>query len=131
PDGAKALFARVNQGAGFQAWDRAPGYPSRRPSFTAHSDEVEIFIDPTISKALAGPNEVSSWPVGSTIVKEGFDGDARSLVAIMEKRADGWYWAEYNGDGDPLYSGHPKTCTDCHQHRATYSDFVYSFEFPK
>lgn len=133
PEGAKQLYAKVNEGAGFKAWQRAPGFPSRKPSFTAHSDEVEIWVNPTITAALAGPEPIRSWPVGSIIVKEGFTprSNGRSLVAIMEKRADGWYWAEYSGDGDPLYSGKPTTCTECHNNRAGYSDWVYAFELPK
>src|SRR5436190_21757465 len=75
PEGAKQLFAKISAGAGFRAsegWRRAPGYPGRKPSFTAHSDEVEIFINKPIADALASATPVTTWPDGSIVVKEGF-----------------------------------------------------------
>ncbi len=136
PDGARALYAKVAEGAGFRAWRRAPGFPERKASFTAHASAVEIFVNDPIAKALDGPDPVAEWPVGSIVVKEGFSDDHRVLVAIMEKRAPGrgpeaWYWVETDGDGEPLYSGRPAVCVDCHDNRATYSDWVYSFELPR
>jgi hypothetical protein len=130
PEGARALFAKVNE-QNFKTWRRAPGFPERKPSFTAHSDAVEIFVSKEIAQALDGPAPAKEWPVGSIVVKEGFSGDKRSIVAIMEKRADGWYWTELDGEGEPLFSGRPKVCVDCHDNRKDYSDWVYSFELPR
>jgi hypothetical protein len=130
PEGARALFQKAES----SALVRAPGYPGRTPSFTAHSKEVEIWVNEPIAKALAGPDPISAWPIGSLVRKEGFSGDKRTLVALMEKRADGWYWAETDGDGESLTSasdGKPSVCVDCHGNRAKYSDWVYSFELPK
>lgn len=136
PEGAKALYAKVNEGAGFRSgtWRRAPDFAERKPSFTAHSREVEIWINEPIVKTLEGPNTASEWPVGSIVVKEGFNGDERKIVAIMEKRATGWYWTETDGEGEPLWSatdGKPEICVGCHDNRARYSDWIYSFEFPR
>lgn len=145
PEGAKALYAKVTQGAGFRAapWRRAPEFPTRKASFTAHSREVEIWVNEPMAKAidgieppkaLAGDPSVREWPVGSIIVKEGFSGDDRQIVAIMERRADGWYWAELDGEGESLWSatnGKPDICVDCHDNRAKYSDWVYSIELPR
>ena len=39
--------------------------------------------------------------------------------------------AEYDGDGDALFSGQPKVCVNCHDNRESYSDWVYSFELPR
>lgn len=134
PNHAKEVFAKINEGAGFRSWARAPGFPKRTPSFTAHSDAVEIFVNTNVTATLAGGAPKREWPVGSIIVKEGFAGmdeDTRNLVAVMEKRADGWFWAEYNGDGDTLFSGKPAVCVDCHDNRKDYSDWVYAFELPR
>lgn len=133
PEGARALWTRINADAGFRSWQRAPGFPTRKPSFTAHSREVEIFVSKEMSLALSTPiaTPLTEWPVGSTIVKEGFSGDTRKIVAVMEKRADGWYWAEYDGDGESLFSGRPSVCIDCHDNRKSYSDWVYAFELPR
>ena len=130
PEGARALWEKVNTGAGFRSWQRAPGFATRKPSFTSHADAVEIFVSPEIGGVL-GTKLVTEWPVGSVVVKEGFDGSSRRLVAIMEKRADGWFWAEYDDGGTAKYSGRPSVCVDCHDNRKSYSDWVYSFELPR
>ncbi len=132
-EGARVLWEKINAGPGFRSWERAPGFPTRKPSFTAHSSAVEIFVSANITSALTTPRTapLTEWPVGSVIVKEGFSGDARKLVAAMEKRADGWFWAEYDDGGDPKYSGRPSVCTDCHDNRKGYSDWVYAFELPR
>ena len=130
PQGARVLFEKVSAGPGFQSWRRAPGYPTRKPSFTSHSNAVEIFVNDEIAKVLDA-KRVLEWPVGSIVVKEGFSGSSRKLVAIMEKRSDGWFWAEYKDDGSPLFSGRPSVCIDCHDNRKDYSDWVYSLELPR
>src|SRR5687767_11780408 len=119
PEGARQLHSRITSGAGFRsagggAWRRAPGYPDKKPSFTLHGREVAVFVNKPIADALAAPNPIRSWPEGSIIVKESYDEDDVVLLAVMEKRTDGWYWAEYDGDGEPIYSGKPQICTDCH-----------------
>jgi len=130
PEGARALFEKINAGPGFQSWRRAPGYPTRKPSFTSHANAVEIFVNEDIAKVL-DTKQVTEWPVGSIVVKEGFSGKTRKLVAVMEKRSDGWFWAEYEDDGSPLFSGRPSVCLDCHDNRKVYSDWVYSLELPR
>lgn len=133
PDGAKALWGKINAGSGFQSWARAPGYATRKPSFTLHSRFVDIYVSSEVAGALASPTQgTTTWPVGSVIVKDSYgSGGDRTLVAVMERRADGWFWAEYDADGKTLFSGKPKICVDCHDNRATYSDWVYSFELPR
>jgi len=132
-EGARVLWEKINAGPGFRSWDRAPGFPTRKPSFTAHASAVEIWVNGDVASALSSPRStaLTEWPVGSVIVKEGFSGDSRKLVAVMEKRADGWFWAEYDDGGDSLYSGRPSVCTDCHDNRKGYSDWVYAFELPR
>ncbi len=130
PEGARILWEKVNAGPGFPSWQRAPGFATRKPSFTAHANAVEVFVSPEIG-AVLGRRLVTEWPVGSIVVKEGFSGSSRKLVAIMEKRTDGWFWAEYDDAGSPLFSGRPSVCVDCHDNRKSYSDWVYSFELPR
>ncbi len=135
PAGASRLWSEIH-GANFRAWERAPGYPTRRASFTAHANAVEIFVNPEIQRVLAGPEPATEWPAGSIVVKEGYasprEDAARSIVAVMKKDAAlGWFWAEYDTDGEVLYSGRPHVCVDCHDHRAAYSDWVYAFELPR
>jgi hypothetical protein len=130
PEGARVLWEKINVGPGFQSWRRAPGYATRMPSFTAHANAVEIFVNPEIAGVL-DTKPVLEWPLGSIVVKEGFSGSSRKIVAVMEKRPDGWFWAEYDDDGKALFSGRPSVCVDCHDNRKSYSDWVYSFELPR
>jgi hypothetical protein len=124
--GARALLARV-RAERYRSWDRAPGYESRRPSSAPHSEDVDIYVNDRVAEVLALGEPTEVWPEGSVIVKDGFDGSKLEIIAIMEKRAGGWYWAEYDDDGDPDYSGRPEICTDCHQ---SGSDGVRAFRLP-
>ncbi len=65
----------------------------------------------------------NSFPNGSIIVKELYDGTTLTLYVVMKKQddnknaADGWLWSEYELDGSVLYSVGSKgnSCTDCHK----------------
>lgn len=126
PTGADEVLARV-QADEYRSWARAPGYEARVPSSAPHSDNVEIFVNDVVEAALASDG-LTEWPVGSIIVKDGTsdEGDLE-LIALMEKREDGWYWAEYDGSGAALYSGDVDVCVDCH---ASGGDFVRAFALP-
>jgi len=132
PNGANELYSRIRADGGYRAWPPAPGFSERKPSFTSHSDAVEIFVNQPMSAALAGPDPITQWPVGSIIVKDSYANNTRNLTAAMEKRADGtWFWAEWNADGKAIYSGKPDVCVDCHDNRKGYSDWVYAIELPR
>jgi hypothetical protein len=123
--GARALLAKV-QGEKYREWDRAPGYASRRPTGAPHGKEVDIYVNDIVLQATQTPGQ-KAWPVDSIIVKDGWEGADLAIIAIMQKRADGWYWAEYDSGGDPDYSGRPDICIDCH---ASGSDYVRAFPLP-
>lgn len=125
--GARALLARVRADV-YRTWDRAPGYEERRESSAPHSDAVDIYVNDRVAEVLALAEPAELWLEGSIIVKDGFSGSSLELIAIMEKRADGWFWAEYDDDGDPDYSGHPDICIDCHR---VGSDYVRAFALPR
>lgn len=124
--GARALLAQV-QADEYRTWDRAPGYERRRESGAPHGEGVDIYVNDLVAEVLALAEPTERWPVGSIIVKDGWDGSDLELIAIMEKRASGWFWAEYDDDGDPDYSGRPEVCTDCHD---SGSDYVRAFRLP-
>lgn len=126
PAEAKALLAKI-RAESYRNWARAPGYEKRRNSDAPHADEVDIYVNSVVSSALAGGKPLDTWPEGAIIVKDGWDGQELELIAVMEKRADGWFWAEYF-DGESKYSGRPELCTDCH---ASGSDMVRAFSLPK
>ncbi len=121
----KALASAEDQS--YRSWDRAPGWPGRTESDAPHGGSVDIYINDVIADALAVGEPLKLWPQGSMIVKDGWDGSDLELIALMEKRSDGWFYAEYDDEGDPIYSGHPDVCIDCHTRG---SDFVRAFRLP-
>jgi len=128
PEGAQDFLQRLRD-AEYQSWQRAPGFPERRTSSAPHGDQVEIFVNDVVAAALAGGAQLDAWPVGSIVAKDGYDDDGTpALVAAMEKREDGWYWAEWDAaDDTSIYSGKPATCIDCH---ASGADSVRAFGLP-
>jgi hypothetical protein len=126
-EGARALLARV-RADGYRTWDRAPGYEERRESSAPHAGAVDIYVNDRVTEILAFAEPSELWPKGATLVKDGFSGSSLALIAIMEKRTDGWYWAEYDAAGEPDYAGRPAICTDCHQRG---SDYVRAFTLPR
>ncbi len=128
PAGAKELWDRIHA-QGYNGWRRPPSYPVRTASFTLHGDQVDIFINPVMTKAFG--TRLTAWPEGAIVVKDIYASGKLTHVAAMEKRKDGWFWAEWNASGDALYSGRPSVCIGCHDNRAGYSDHTYSLEFPR
>lgn len=124
--GAKELLERV-RGESYQTWARAPGWDRRLPTSAPHAEEVDIFLNPTLYDAAVG-GAIDAWPVGSIVVKDGYDGRDLAIIAIMEKREDGWFFAEYDEDGDPFFSGQPQTCLDCHEAK---NDRILAFDLPE
>lgn len=125
PAGADAFWTSIHADD-YRSFARAPGYAKRQPTNAPHGDAVEIFVNGVVGEALAG-GPITAWPEGARIVKDGYDGDAVTVVAAMEKRAGGWYWAEWSADGAAKYSGSPGLCTGCH---ASGGDFVRAFPLP-
>jgi hypothetical protein len=127
PAGASELWNRIHEGD-YRSMPRAPGYESRRPTNAPHGDQVDIYIDEGTKSAFDAKRPITEWPVGTLIVKDGWDEGDLEIVAVMEKRANGWYWAEYDKEGNAKYSGKPSLCIDCH---ASGADSVRAFGFPK
>lgn len=121
------LWNRIHS-ENYRGWARAPGFEQRRSSSAAHGDAVDIYVNETIAEALRSPSALTAWPTGSLIVKDGFDDGDFELVAAMEKRADGWFWLEWDAGGDASYSGRPSLCIECH---ASGADSVRAFALPK
>lgn len=126
PAGAETLWKDIHD-QNYTSWAKAPGYETRRPTSAPHGDEVMIYVNDVVAKALAGA-AITAWPEGSLIVKDAYEGGEVDTVAAMEKRADGWYWAEWSADGSSKFSGKPSLCTDCH---GSGGDFVRAFPLPK
>lgn len=125
PGEAGVLYAQV-QGE-YRAWQRAPGYEKRTPTDAPHGDAVEIFVNDELAAALGG-GPIEAWPVGAIVAKDAYSADGElEAIALMEKREEGWFYAEYDADGAPLYSGQPALCVDCH---ASGADSIRAFALP-
>jgi hypothetical protein len=112
---------------GYRTWQRAPGWEARLPSDAPHGNEVDIYVNDVVSAALAGGEALEAWPLGSIIAKDGWSGQSLKLVALMEKRSAGWFWAEFDEHDEALYAGTPALCTSCHE---LGSDYVRAFSLP-
>jgi hypothetical protein len=127
PESAEALWDEIHADD-YHAWDRAPGYAGRTASATVHGDEVEIFINDVVAEVLAAGDPLAAWPDGAVIVKDTFMGGEANLVVAMQKRGAEWFFAEYELDGEVVYSGDPHACTRCH---GDANDRVLAFDLPK
>lgn len=124
PDGAAELFERID--GSYQNWTRPAHWEGRRES-GPHSDEVDLFVNPVVASAITAAKPIDTWPIGSILVLDEWDDDKPSAVAAMEKREDGWFWAEWLPGGESLYSGKPQLCIECH---SAGDDFVRSIVLP-
>lgn len=125
--GGRELLLRV-QTESYRGWARAPGWASRTSSRGGgHGGQIDIYLNEVVVAVLDNDEPISEWPEQSTIVKDVWSGTALHAIAIMEKRAGGWYWAEFNGAGDVSAAGQPEGCTTCHQSGV---DFVRGFSLP-
>ena len=111
----------------YRAWSRAPGYDTRQTSRAPHGGAVDIFVNPAVQSVLDAKQKITEWPIGSIVMKDGYNGDTLHLVAYMEKRSNGWFWLEWDGQGKILFQGQPTLCTGCH---SSGDDFVRGFSFP-
>ena len=129
PAEATALWDRINA-EGYRSFNRAPGYEATQPSAAPHGNRVDIYVNDVIQNVLDAGEPVTSWPVGSLIVKDGFDADGElEIVAVMDKQDTGWFYAEWIGldNDEAAYSGQPAVCVNCH---ASGADEVRGFGFP-
>ena len=124
--GADALWTDI-RGADYLSWPRAPGYEQPRDTVSAHGDTAIVFVNDVVTDALDGEPR-SSWPPGSVIVKDIYEDGDKSLIAAMRREQDGWFFAEWEPDGEPEYAGFElDVCTDCH---STNNDRVRAFKLP-
>jgi hypothetical protein len=123
--GAARLWQRIHD-EDYRAWARAPGWESRQPTVSAHGHTADIFVNGAVASAVETPN-LSEWPVDAVFVKDSYRDDSLVLIAAMEKRAGGWFFAEWDDEGEVNFGGSPSVCLDCH---GAARDFVFSTVLP-
>ncbi len=112
PEEARDLRDRL--GLTYRDWPRVPGFEERVASRTAHGNEVDVYWN-EVSARSAAARPFEAMAPGSILVKEAYADGELLNVAVMEKRFDGWFWAEWNPEGSVLFSGRPGICIDCHR----------------
>jgi len=112
PEAGRELQRRV--APAYRSWARVPGFEARRESQTAHGEDVDVYWNDRAARSAAARPFEAMAP-GSVLVKEAFVGDELAHVAVMEKRFDGWFWAEWEANGEVTFSGRPGICIDCHR----------------
>jgi hypothetical protein len=118
--GGRELLLRV-QTEDYRNWERAPGWESRKPSLEGgHGGQLDIYVNERVASSLESDAKATQLLAGSTIVKDVWVGASLHAIAIMDKRADGWYWAEFDGMGEVLAAGRPQGCISCHRRSVDY-----------
>jgi len=135
PAGAQLLLDEIRQLDYQNTFAKAPGYETAQPSNTSHSDFSDIFVNDIVDDAIIAAEPLTEWPLGSLVIKDGYDDDNElNLIAVMEKREDGWYWAEYldpsADDGGAKFSGKPDVCISCHAVGSA-DDYTRAITLPK
>lgn len=107
------LYQEITQDD-YASWQTAPGYATPQPAQGPHGDETRIFLGPSAEAALSeGKPE---WPVGAVIVKQVYVGGEIVQLAAMKKTDEGWYWGEWDTDGEAVVEGlEVQPCQGCHE----------------
>jgi hypothetical protein len=97
----------------YTKWAPAPGNESRVAAKGPHGDEVQILLGPIAREGLESGGD--SWPLGSIIAKDIFRDGELVQIAAMKKTAEGWYWGEWDAQGDRIAEGLAvEPCEGCH-----------------
>lgn len=112
PPAEADLYGEIRESS-YESWAAAPGYETNQAAKGPHGDEVQIRLSPAAEEALgAGAAE---WPVGAVIVKDVYRDGNLEQIAAMKKTDDGWYWGEYDSQGETIVEGLAiDVCEGCH-----------------
>ena len=121
PDSDNRLFEELSSGT---YSDYQGGIILSAASPSPHGS-FKLRFNATATSALDTTGEIpsgNSFPSGSVIVKDVYDGTTLKLHAVMKKdpgstnSGSGWLWAEYNTDGSVIFSTGKKGdgCISCH-----------------
>jgi hypothetical protein len=126
-DGADVLWSAIHD-ADYTAWTPAPGYETAQPTVRAHGSTARVYLNAVMQAAATG-TAIETWPLEAVLVKDSYDAAGNpSLIAAMEKTADGWFFAEWSALGEVMYAGQPEVCLGCH---LAGQDLVLSVPLPR
>jgi len=132
PDGQE-FWTYVTKTDDYTKWGFIPGHEGIIPGRSPHGKFVRILAN---DLALQSLGQGKPLPPGSMIVKENFDGDQKTLLAVTPMyRVQGynpeggdWFWAKYGPQGQVQAEGKLNGCLNCH---ASAKDRDWVFTRPK
>lgn len=130
---ADELYNRINLQS-YREFARPSGFENRTQSdaeiqhFFKQPLTVDIYINKIIDEALT-KDSINEWPPGSLLVKDAFLDNKLELTSVMEKRENGWFYAEWNARGVAKAAGY--SVPDCIRCHASGDDMLQSIHFPQ
>lgn len=117
------------------SYDRAPRWDRRlRTEASPHGYWIDIYVNETMSDAIAAGVPIDAWPQDSLVVAEAWtteDDEGREFLLVMAKSdpaTNAWSWYEWRGEDDLIYAApEVSQCVRCHE---AGEDLVRSFELP-
>ena len=116
----KALWDRLKAEDFRNAYRRPPGWTTPRSPRAGgpHGGFVDVYVNSVMAAAIDAGVPIDAWPEGSVAVKEGWataDAAKPEFLLAMERGDDGWFWAEWQGDGTLVVAGDDVAqCVACH-----------------
>lgn len=122
----EALWSYL-QSFDYTKWDLLPGHEEMEAGRSPHGAFHSVYISPNMAEAIPVDG---SYPDGSILVKENFEGDQSLGAYTVMVKLDGynpeggnWFWAKYTADGSVEMEGRADMCLDCHKARSD-ADYV-------
>lgn len=100
-------------------WQMWPGKDGMYPGTSPHGAFLKLYVNDVALQAI---NDNKPMPEGAIIVKENYDKDKATLMAITpmylkegyNPDAGNWFWAKYGPKGDVMEAGKVQGCIGCH-----------------
>lgn len=125
-----AFWSYINESSPYLGWGMWPGYPGIYPGKSPHGAYLKLYAN---SIALKAAREGHPMPYGAILVKENYDEDKTTLMAITpmykvkgyNPEGGDWFWVKYSPNGEVQAEGKVKSCIDCHRVKQS-EDFLFT-----
>jgi len=123
PTDGSEFWTYITKTNPYAEWESWPGYEDIYPGQSPHGAFLKLYVNGKAFKAIKGRKV--PLPSGSIIVKENYDKDKETLVAVTpmykvegyNPEAGDWFWGKYGSDGKVMAAGKVKGCIDCHRQK--------------
>ncbi len=133
---ATDFYNYITKVSPYQKWALWPGHEAMHPGQSPHGAFLKIYVNKPAHEAIVKKMKV--MPDGAIIVKENYDKDKKTLVALtpmykvkgFDPESGDWFWAEYGPKGETMASGKVQMCIDCHA-KVKASDYLVTWSEKK